>query len=192
MSDPISPSRIIPAGQPIPAAPPLLQAPPGATNLPPWRTAAAPPPPPPPPAAPQPVPAPPPGPIEHHVIIKFAPPEPEPEVEPELGRWARMWEAITTRVKPWQALVALGAAAVPMPWTGYSAATTWAYVMHEARGMHVGFGYSLAFGTFAFAVRRFTAHRGVVALWATAVTSIGIFGATDWYDAVVVITGVRR
>lgn len=191
MSKEITPSAVYPAGTPIPSAPPLPQAPAGTPNLPPWRTAAATPPPPSPPAAPHPVPAPDPGPIEHRVTVELVYPE-QPDPEPELGRWARIWGAFTAHVKPWQALVALGAAVIPIPWTGYSAATTWAYTMHEAREMHVGLGYTLAFGVFAIAVRRFTSGRGVVALWAVAVTGIGLFGATDWYDAVAAITGVHR
>lgn len=191
MSDPIIPSRIIPAGHPIPTAPPPgPPAPPGATNLPPWRTAAAPAPPSPPTAAPPPVPAPDPGPIEHRVTVEVVFPEPEAEDEP--GRWARIWEAVTGYVKPWKAVVALAAAVVPMPWTGYSTATTWAFVMGEARDMHVAVGYGLAVGAFALVLRRFIAKQGVVALWGVAVTGIGIFGAADWFDAVTALTGVRR
>ncbi|MFE2747337.1 hypothetical protein ACFXKX_23915 [Streptomyces scopuliridis] len=191
MPDPIIPTRIIPAGQPIPTAPPLPPAPPGSTNLPPWRTAApAAPVPPlaPPPAVP--APAPDPAPIVVHVTVDMVAPEPEPEPEP--GRWARLWDAVTARVKPWQAAAALVAAVIPVPWTGYSAATTWAATMSEARDMHVAVGYCLAVGVFALTVRRFTKSHGVVALWGIAVTGIGLFGAVSWYDVVVVVTGASR
>ncbi|MEV8394810.1 MULTISPECIES: hypothetical protein [unclassified Streptomyces] len=189
MSDPIIPTRIIPAGHAIPTAPPLPPAPPGSTNLPPWRTAA--PAAPVPPVAPPPVapaPAPDPAPIAVRVTVDMVYPEPEPEP----GRWARLWNAVTARVKPWQAVVALVAAVVPVPWTGYSAATTWVYTMSEARELHVAAGYCLAVGVFALTVRRFAKSHGVVALWGVAVTGIGLFGAISWYDVVVVVTGVHR
>ncbi|MFF1498687.1 hypothetical protein ACFVZR_02120 [Streptomyces sp. NPDC058316] len=112
--------------------------------------------------------------------------------EPEPGRWARLWDAITARVKPWQAVAALAGAVIPVPWTGYSAATTWAATMSEARDIHVAVGYCLAVGAFALTMRRFMKRRGVLALWGVAVTGIGLFGAASWYDVVVVMTGVHR
>ncbi|MFI1607831.1 hypothetical protein ACH4YN_37955 [Streptomyces griseofuscus] len=188
----IIPSAVYPAGTAIPTAPPLPAAPHGTPNLPPWRTAAPPPPPPPPPAAPQPVPAPDPGPIEHRVTVEVVYVQPEVEVEEELGRWARLSAAITGYVSPWKALGALAAAVIPIPWTGYSAATTWAFTMGEARAMHPALGYVIALGAFGLAVRRLTVRRSLLALFATAVTLFGIVGAADWFDAVVIITGVHR
>ncbi|MFM9637623.1 hypothetical protein [Streptomyces turgidiscabies] len=189
MSDEITPSAVYPAGTPIPTAPPLPAAPYGTPDLPPWRIAA--PPPPPPPAAPRPAPAPDPGPIEHHVTVELVYPE-QPEPEPEPGRWSRLWDTITGLVNPWKALGALAAAVIPIPWTGYSAAVTWAYMTSEAREMHPAFGYALAAGAFALAVRRFVQRRSLLALWATAVTLFGFVGAADWFDVVVIITGVHR
>ncbi|MFI6465690.1 hypothetical protein [Streptomyces sp. NPDC050538] len=186
----ITPSAVYPAGTPIPTAPSYPMAPHGTPNLPPWRTAAPPPPPPSPPAAPQPVPAPDPGPIEHRVTVEVV--YVQPEVEPELGRWARLWDVVTGFVSPWKALAALAAAVIPVPWTGYSAATTWAFTMGEARAMHPAFGYVIALGAFGLAVRRLMVRRSLLALWATAVTLFGIIGAADWFDAVVIITGVHR
>jgi hypothetical protein len=187
----VTPSAVFPAGTPIPTAPPLPAAPHGTPNLPPWRTAAPPPPPPTPPTPPPPVPAPDPGPIEHHVTVELVYPE-QPEPEPEPGRWERLWGSVTGFVSPWKALGALAAAVIPIPWTGYSAAVTWAYMTSEARGMHPAFGYALAAGAFALAVRRFVQRRSLLALWATAVTLFGFVGAADWFDVVVIITGVHR
>jgi hypothetical protein len=131
--------------------------------------------------------------------VRKPPPEPEPEppveepVPPdEPGTWSRAWDAVTARVKPWKAIVALAAAVVPIPWTGYSAAVTWAYTVSEARGIHQGFGYALAFGTFTLAGRRLVNTRSVIALWATAVTFIGLFSAMSWYDPILWLTGVFR
>lgn len=176
---PIIPSRIIPAGQPIPTAPPMPPPPPGATDLPPWREPPAPPPPP--PAAP------PPGEVvvRHTVELVWAEPEPEP------SRWARLWAWATRYVRPWQAVAAVAGALVPIPWTGYSVATTWAYTMSEARGMHVGLGYALAFGTFGLATYRLIRAPRLLPLFATVVTGIGTLGAIDLYDPVQILTGVR-
>jgi|GEM_PF-2828303 len=187
----VTPSAVYPAGTPIPTAPPLPPAPAGATDLPPWRRPApAAPPPPPPPAAPHPVPfaAPDPGPIEHRVTVEVVFPEPEPEP----GRWSRLWSWLTSRVKPWQALLALAAAVIPIPWTGYSVSTTWASTVYAARDMSVGFAYALAIVPFALAVLRLTRCPGTLPLFALVVTFAGLLGAFDWYDAVAALTGVNR
>jgi hypothetical protein len=125
------------------------------------------------------------------VTVEVVFPEP-PEPEPEPGRWERLWSAVTTFVNPWKAVAALAAAVIPVPWTGYSAASTWAFTMSEARAMHPALGYSIAIGAFALAARRLTVRRSLLALWATAVTFFGIIGAADWFDVVVIITGVHR
>lgn len=178
---PIVPSRIIPAGQAIPTAPPPgPPAPPGTTNLPPWRTPT--PPPPPPPAAPEPgelI-------VRHQVELVFPAPEPEPT------RWERLRAWLGTWVRPWQAAIAVAAAVTPIPWTGYSAATTWAFTMSEARGMHVGFAYGLAFGALGLATYRLVRRPGLLPLFATVVTGIGTLGAADWFDLITALTGVSR
>lgn len=120
-----------------------------------------------------------------------AEPEPEPD-EQGPGVWSRTWDAFTDRVSPWKAVLALAVAVVPIPWTGYSAAVTWAYTVSEARGFHLGFGYGLGFGAFVLAVRRLTRTRSVLALWCTAVTFIGLFGAMSWYDPILWLTGVHK
>jgi hypothetical protein len=183
---PITPTRVIPAGAELPARLPE----PG--EAPPWRT---PPPPPPvrpadPPSEPWPA-APPPGPIEVRVHVDLAPPA-EPEPEPEESRWSRTWAAVTARVSPWKAALALFAAVVPIPFTGYSAAVTWHYTVTEARALHVGFGYGLAFGAFLLAANRLRQRGGVICLFLCATTLIGLFGAMSWYDPIHWLTGVPR
>lgn len=188
MSDqPIVPSRIIPPGAPLPRAR-AFDAPPGATDLPPWRVA---PPPPTPPAPPVPPAAPAPEP-PREVVVRHTVELVWPEPEPEPTRWQRLWTWATGIARPWQAGLALLGAVVPIPWTGYSAATTWAYTMSEARAMNVGLGYALAFGAFGLAVHRLIRRRGVWPLWATVVTGIGLFGAIDLYDPIQILTGVPR
>lgn len=184
---PITPTRIIPAGADLPARAPQ----PG--EAPPWRTPPPPPPPVIPPPAPWPPPAPPPpGPIEVRVIVDLAPLI-EPEPEPEPSRWSRTWDAITDRINPWKAALALFAAVTPIPWTGYSAAVTWHYTITEARELHVGLGYTLAFGTFALAANKLVRSRGgTVCLFFCATTLIGLFGAMSWYDPIHILTGVSR
>jgi len=183
---PIIPTRIIPAGTDLPARPPT----PG--ESPPRRT--PPPPPPVPPAKPPPTPwpaAPPPGPIEVRVTVDLGTPdEPEPEEEP---RWSRLWGAATGRIGPWRAVLALFAAVAPIPWTSFSAAVTWHYTITEARALHVGFGYGLAFGTFALAVNKLVRGRGgVICLFFCATTFVGLFGAMSWYDPIQILTGVPK
>jgi hypothetical protein len=119
-------------------------------------------------------------------------PSAEPEGEQQPRMWARAWDAFTSRVSPWKAVLALVAAMIPIPWTGYSAAVTWAYTVSEARAMHQGFGYALAFGTFLLAARRLARTRSLLALWCTAVTFIGLFSAMSWYDPIQWLTGVHK
>ncbi|MGW5477677.1 hypothetical protein [Streptomyces sp. NPDC004008] len=192
---PVTPTRIIPADAELPARPPE----PG--EAPPWRT--PPPPPPAPPADPPPGPWPPLGPnpsppevvrVIHEVIVTPATsPDPDPEPDPQPRWWSRAWDTATARIKPWKAVIALFAAATPIPWTGYSAATTWHYTMSQARAFHVGLGYGIAFGTFALAVNKLIRGQGgPVALFFCAVTFIGLFGAMSWYDTIHWLTGVSR
>ncbi len=187
---PVTPTRVIPAGAELPARPPE----PG--EIPPWRR--TPPPPPPPPVVPPPIPAQP-GPdaqpLEirhvHEITLTWADPDPEPQEQP--GLWARAWAAATGRISAWKAALALAAAVTPIPWTGYSAAVTWHYTVTEARALHQGLGYALAFGTFGLAAHKLTRGRGgTVSLFLCAVTFIGLFGAMSWYDPIQWLTGVHR
>ncbi|MFF4403807.1 hypothetical protein [Streptomyces sp. NPDC001404] len=194
MPESVTPTRIIPAGQPLPpSARPLPPAPPGATDLPPWRTAAPPPAPPAFPPPPQAAPTPPPptaGPLEVRVVIDAAPTDSEPE---ERGfRWGWLWP----HVRPFQTFTGGVVALLPIPWTGYSTATTWAYTVHEARGFGIPVAYGLGLGAFAAAwsaERRATGVlRQLIARAALVITFIGVLGAIDFYDPVTALTGVHR
>ncbi|WP_051338597.1 hypothetical protein [Streptomyces flavidovirens] len=182
---PITPTRIIPPGAPLPARSPQPD------EAPPWRTPPPPPPTAPPPAGPLPFPAPPSEPriVEvrhvHEIVLTSPDPDPDP------SRWERITGWVLGIAPPWKIGAALAAAAVPIPWTGYSAGTTWAYTVGEARQMHMGVGYGLAFGCFALAAHRCARRRSLLALTGTAVTFIGLFGAMHWYDPILWTTGVR-
>lgn len=179
---PIVPTRIIPPGQHLPPEviedalrepprPPRPPAPPQSPGMP-W----------PPPAAPDPAP------LEVHVTLDLNPPEPEPQP----GIWSRAWTWTTSHIKPWALLLALAAAVTPIPYTGYSIGTTWAYTVSQARQFGMGWAYALAFGTFALAATRFVRTGRLLPLFAMVVTFIGLFGAIDLFDPVTWLTGVRR
>ncbi|MCF3101439.1 hypothetical protein IPZ58_07575 [Streptomyces roseoverticillatus] len=199
MSEPITPTRIIPAGQPLPpTAPPMPAAPPGTQNLPPWRRPAAPPPPPPiqPPSRGMPWPEPPPpGPLEVRVVVDLVHPEPTPEPPGPRFRWAWLWP----HIRPFQTVLGGVLALVQMPW-GYSIATTWAYTVHEARGFGAGWAYDLGLGAFALtALAEVSGVRHGVSLrrqfatrTALVITFIGAIGAIDLYDPVTALTGVHH
>ncbi|MFF4179665.1 hypothetical protein [Streptomyces sp. NPDC001750] len=186
----VTPSRIIPAGTPLPPRAPE----PG--EVPPWRAAPAPPPVPPPaapPAAPPPPPPPPvqqiivpPGPIEVHVTLQ--PAEPDPTWWERVAAWARRFG------KPWQATGALVLALYPIPGLGYSVATMWASAVSEARdewGQDAG--YALALTPLAWAFLRLYYCGGTIRrLTVLAVSVVGfVGGAIHLYDPVTWITGVH-
>ncbi|MFE7754304.1 hypothetical protein [Streptomyces sp. NPDC057429] len=180
---PITPTRVIPAGAPLPDRGPL----PG--ELPPWWRAPAPPPPPPPAVVAPPAAAPPPLPdpqIHVHVVIPY-------EEPPEPTRRERLWAWVRTIGRPWQVCGALILALVPVPGTGYSVATTWAHTVGEARGAWgQGTGYALALTPLAIAVIRITRSGGtLLRLLLLAVSLIGLTGAISLYDPITWITGVR-
>ncbi|WP_405549721.1 hypothetical protein [Streptomyces microflavus] len=188
---PIVPTRIIPGGAPLPSGPPA----PGA--VPPWRIPApAAPPPPPPPAPPAvAVPAPPPPPEQvhhHHVHVTL---QPLPYYEPiEPTRRARLCAWVRTLGRPWQLILALLAAVLPIPGLGYSAASTWAYLVGQARAeWGAPFGYGLAGVALALVVMRTVRHGGtLLRIWAGAVTAIGLIASIDLFDVVTLLTGVTR
>ncbi|MEU1309491.1 hypothetical protein ABZ419_11430 [Streptomyces cinnamoneus] len=115
-----------------------------------------------------------------------------PEPEPEPGTRQRLQEWITGYVKPRQAILCLAGAVIPIHWTGYSVATTWAYTVHEARDIAIPLGYALGLGTFAIAGWRFIRTGRLLTLYATVVTFIGVFGAIDFFDPVTALTGVHQ
>jgi hypothetical protein len=182
---PIVPTRIIPAGAPLPERPP------GPGDIPPWRAPAAPPAPPAPPIPPMvmPWPDPPaPGPIEVHVT--FLPVE-EP---PEPSRGERLWAWITSIAKPWKIVAALLGALLPIPGIGYSLAGVWAYCVSDARTTFgIPYGYGLALVPLLLSARALARTRALRWLVATVIGLTGlVFGAVDWFDIVTITTGVTR
>ncbi|GAA2985178.1 hypothetical protein [Streptomyces fulvorobeus] len=183
---PITPTRIIPAGAPLPDRGPL----PG--EIPPWRAAPVSPPPPPPPAVPPPPPDPAPLPVPQihvHVLMPY-------EAPPEPTRWEhiRAW-LLRTIGRPWQICGALALAVMPIPGTEYSAATGWAHIVSLARAeAGQDAGYALALTPLAIAVIRITTGGGTLRrLLLLAVSLVGfVGGAIDLYDPVTWITGVTR
>jgi hypothetical protein len=179
---PIVPSAVIPPGAPLPPRPPE----PG--ELPPWR--AAPPPPPPPPTEPawHSV-APAPSEMVHRVRVEVVFPEPEPEP----SRWQRLAGWLAQFGKPWQAAAALTLAVTPIPGTGYSVATTWAYTVSLGRDLGPWQPYALGGIPFALVVTRILRHGGTVyRLFGLTISAFGVWGAVDWFDIVTIITGVTR
>ncbi|MEV8402599.1 hypothetical protein [Streptomyces niveus] len=182
-TEPIIPSRIIPAGAPLPPRPPE----PG--EAPPWRT---------PPAAPPAPPAQPPAdwhrlppdpqPIAVRVTVDMVYPEPAPEP----SRWERLWAWVTSLARPWQISAALAAAMLPIPFTGYSTGTTWAYTISFARDeIGVPQAYGLALVPLLITGGVFLRTRRTLPLVALAICTVGVTGAIDLFDPVTALTGVR-
>lgn len=185
-SDPIIPSRIIPASAPLPERSP------SAGELPPWRTSLAPPAPPAPPQPPTrfvflpPPPPPPSGPIEVHVRLLPV------ELPPEPTRWERLWSWITSIARPWQICAALTGALIPIPGVGYSAAGIWAYCVDGARDQFgAGWAYAIALVSLYLAGRAVHRTRRLRALVACTICLIGVTGAIHLYDPVTALTGVH-
>lgn len=189
---PITPTRIIPAGVPLPDRGPL----PG--ELPPWweRPAPAaappvPPAPPPPPAVPAQAaaPAPLPEPQVHvHLVMPYEPP-------PEPTRWQRLTAWLLHRFgRPWQISGALLLTVLPVPGTHYSAAATWAYATGQARTeWGTPTGYVVALLPLAWALTRTARHGAtVLRLCVIVVAAAGVLGVLDPYDLVTAYTGVHR
>lgn len=178
---PVTPTRIIPAGVPLPPGPPA----PGA--VPPWRTPPPPPPPPPAPAPPAPVPAAPaPAVVRHvHEVVLMAP-EPEPDRPPRL--WQRLWDWLFT----WRMVAAILAAL--LPWAGgRSPVGIWAHTVHQARTeAGVGAAYVIA-GVAIAAAWGLDRHTGrTVPRFLLITALLGAPGVLDWYDALTLLTGVHR
>lgn len=182
---PITPTRIIPAGAPLPARGPL----PG--ELPPWwehPVAPAPPAPPVPPPAVHAAPAPPPLPVPQvhvHVVMPYDP-------EPEPTRWQHLWSWIRQIGRPWQICGALALASLPVA-HGHSVATLWASCVTEARdeGGQAA-GYALALTPLTVAVIRIVRGGGTLPrLLLLAISVVGVTGAIHLYDPITWITGVH-
>lgn len=179
---PVTPTRIIPAGEPLPA-PPMPYAPHDAVDLPPWRTPA----PPPPPAAPpiRTTPADPdPAPLAVRLTVDLVHPQPEPA-----RRWNWTW--LTSRIRPWSSLVA--AAVVLGPWLGgHSITGGWSALLAECRDAYsIGGAYSLAGAALGLALLGERIRPGLATRAALIVALIGGTGALGWYDPITALTGVR-
>ncbi|MEV8600465.1 hypothetical protein AB0465_11365 [Streptomyces griseoviridis] len=184
---PVTPTRIIPAGAPLPARPPE------AGEIPPWRApqpappAAPPPPPPPAPVTPTAAPPPPPPtpPVVHHVHqVVLVPPEDPPP--PRL--WARLWDALVT----WRLLGAVLLAL--LPWLGgRSPVSAWGHTVHQAR---TEAGILAAYVTASLAVTltwlwdRQTKHRRFLPRFAFVTALLGSLGVLSWVDPITLLTGV--
>ncbi|MFE1550593.1 hypothetical protein [Streptomyces sp. NPDC058718] len=182
---PIVPTRIIPAGAPLPERPP------GPGDIPPWRAPAAPPAPPAPPVPPKAMPwheSPPPGPIEVH--IAFLPVE-EP---PEPTRGERLWTWVTSIAAPWKIALALVAALVPIPGVDHSLAGVWAYTVGKARtDVGIPWAYALTTVPLLLAARALHRTRALRFLIAAVIALVGLlFGALNPFDIVTITTGVHR
>ena len=178
----ITPTRIIPAGAPLPARPPN----PG--DIPPWRNPPPPPPPPPPvipPAAPWPPPAPPPGPIEVRVTVDLvAPAEPDPGP----GILSRLWDWLVT----WRMISAILAAL--LPWAaGQSPVGIWSHTVHQARTeAGIGAAYVIA-GVALAAAWGLDRHTGRwLPRFLLVTASLGAFGVLHWWDPFLLLTGVTE
>ncbi|MFD9952456.1 hypothetical protein [[Kitasatospora] papulosa] len=192
---PIIPTRVIPAGAPLPDRGPL----PG--ELPPWYAAApaaatapaaAQPPAPPTPPAAAPAPAAP-EPLAPQLHFHLVAPYYE---EPEPTRRERLWAWVRTIGRPWQACGALVLALVPIPGLDYSVATTWAYCVSAARDQWgQEHAYALALTPLGIAVislvRNAGPRGGLGRLLLLAVSIVGLTGAMNLYDPITWITGVR-
>ena len=119
-----------------------------------------------------------------------------PEPEPEPTWWERLTYWLASKIHPvwsWRGLLAMGAALVPIPWTGYSVATTWAYTVSQARQFGYGWGYALG-GTAALLAVQSLRRGGPTAprMLGGVVAFIGVLGAISLYDPILILTGVPR
>lgn len=171
---PIIPTRVIPAGSPLPARrPEMAEAPPRLT------------PPPPPVFAPPPQPAP----LEvrhvHEVVLVV--PEPPAEQPPRL--WERLWDALVT----WRLVAALLAAL--LPWAGgRSPVGVWGHTVHQARTeAGIGAAYVIA-GVAAVAAWGLDRHSNgrLIPRFLLVTTLLGGLGVLDWFDSITFLTGVTR
>ncbi|MEU7155146.1 hypothetical protein [Streptomyces chrestomyceticus] len=208
MSDPIHPTRIIPAGQPwppfqrpsaAPAAPPVPPAPPAppvSPPVPPEGGGMA-------PSLPSQPPAPWNGPqqIDLHVTVHSPVP-----VEPDLTWWQRLCRAVPYRVSPLVAVAAVAAASIPLPGVGYGVGRIWGSLLDDL-GTNVHYAAShvaaaVLMGVVAARIHRPCRLRTNLAgdlvrrltfldTFGVAVTVIGGTWGVLWPDLVAATTGVR-
>ncbi|MFC5654497.1 hypothetical protein [Streptomyces nogalater] len=183
---PITPTRVLPAGAPLPPRPPE----PG--EEPPWRT-----PPPPPVVTSPPPPAPPPPPpaevvVHHHHVHEIVQGPVEEERPPRL--WERLWDALLT----WRMVAALLAALVPWA-VGRSPVGIWAHTVHQARaeaGILAAYVIAGVAITAAWAIDHHSSPPGqpsrALPRFFLVVALLGAPGVLDWYDGLTLFTGVHR
>lgn len=183
---PITPTRVIPAGQTMPRPPvhPEPAAPPPPTPPPPS--------PPSPPASREPEPwwekPPSPAPVEvhhTHTVEVTLVAQPEPEVPRWQFGWLRAW------LRPWQTLIAAAIALLPSPAYGHSLTSAWAAVLQEEREHGLGTPYALAVALLALAALLDRRHPAWWTRTLLVVAVLGGTGALGWYDPVTWLTGVR-
>ncbi|QHC16879.1 hypothetical protein GR131_16285 [Streptomyces sp. GF20] len=176
---PITPSQIIPAGQPLPPRPPD-------PNDPPWHQRKAPVPPA--PWAPGPAaPADPPPPIQVYVTVDLTPGE-EP---PPSTRTQRAVDWLWDRCTDWKLLSAVLAALAP--WlNGTSPVGAWAATLHDAR-TEAGLPAAYLIAAVALAAAWAINRRGRwLGRFAFTTALLGATGVLDLYDLVLLLTGVPR
>ncbi|TXS36942.1 hypothetical protein EAO72_26520 [Streptomyces sp. or43] len=115
------------------------------------------------------------------------------EPEPELTRRQRLAAALRVMLgRPWKICAALTLALMPIPGIGYSAATTWAYAVGQAReAWGQSSGYALAVTPLVVALVRISHGGTLPRLLLLAIALVGVTGAMHLYDPVTWITGVR-
>lgn len=181
---PVIPTRVLPAGVPLPERGPEPD------ELPPWR---APEPPPPPPVVPDippldPDPVPQSVVVHHHIHEHVLPPE-EPEEEDRPPRlWERLWDTLAT----WRLLAAILLALIP--WCGgRSPVGIWGHTVHQAR-TEAGVGAAYVIAGVAVAVTWALDRRTGRAIprFLLVTTLVGGLGVLDWFDALTLFTGVHR
>lgn len=197
MSDPIIPTRIIPAGEALPA----IVGPPQGDEPPPWRRPTPPrdDAPPPreapreeaPPAPPQteapPVEAPREAPQPVEVIVRYEQDADLTPVEAAPSRWQRLTATLLT----WRSLVAVALAMVPLPYYGHSITTAWATALAACRDdAGIGAAYTLAGAAVAIAALAALRARRWWGAPLLIVTVIGATGVLRWWDPVQLLTGV--
>lgn len=114
------------------------------------------------------------------------------EPEPEPTRWQRLTAALRWFGRPWQICGALVLALLPLPGSGYSAATGWVHAVSQARAEQgQGAGYVLALTPLAIALIRLSRGGTLPRLLLLAIALVGVTGAIHAYDPITWITGVR-
>jgi hypothetical protein len=185
---PITPARDIPPSTALPARPPE----PG--ELPPWHTAPAPTVPPRPPTPPDPpiCHPDPPAPVEahpvHDLVLTWADPDPEPD--PPL--WRRAWDWLFDHLVTWRMLLAICAAL--LPWAGgHSPVGLWSRVVQQAR-TEAGIPAAYTIAAVAIAAAWALDHRTGRALprFLFVTATVGAVGVIDWWDPMLLLTGVGR